>query len=1002
MPRKPISFELDFMVKDIFPRFTVKQFDDVSFNIKPKNQGLNYNTTGMTAKVFVGVNNDMFMQTTGITVSSDNINVLLDKNMLQKNGRAYAEIELTDDAGTITSSSFIFDIDPKIGEGGQIPGEYEGFVEKYERLISEFKSQVSSTVNNCNTNVNNKLNSVDSLINVKISDFETRFNRLTSSQQQSSEIIDARDNEVSLKARLDRDIEKAKQVYVNVEGSHISTDSNVGYAKDIEILGNTIQDVSNLADIRSVGDKVEGQELYEIDVVSTNGLDKLDSDYQEDKLTILSPVQLEKVGDVADRIICKDGVWGVEKNVGTTVFDGTEHWIDYLHPSQIGVNTIPFYINYPGSATVSNVISNSFIQNGVYNTDVEGIAKDTNNDWLIIRILKSKLTTDDLAGFKSYLQANPLIVKLLLAQHQFIPLPHDQQIKLRTFANKTNISFRCEIEGTIKAQVPKSIGATVNTHTEQIGNLSKELDRVKKLEESTVSTVATESDFTTVEATSNGYFEDVKLEGKTLVNLIDYSQKLEQGSIEGQYLVLNGESSSFDVSRLREKDFTIIAMPQGNNPYTIHTTNSVGDNINVYMNKVGGFIILHKAHAEINNIRIYTNSGITEKIVLIVLEGDHTQNPPSYFEGLKSVGDGAEEVSVESVNENLLEFDSVFTSGVGSWGSATLLDRVIHDISLDSNLCKVTIANNSNYHFLAFKTIIRKGVSYSYKFDSTSNLGSDVSLFKDLSSTRGQVVDGDFSGTFVANDDYNYIALPINREVNTYSVSNFILTKDTQVTKHTPHQSDKKRILYYNEETQTWEKPILRQWDSIEKHSDGKYYYHKRSGEITLDGSEHWRDVFEPTLNTIGFTTTIQGAKGYLWGQQPDNTYEFSDKFNYVNDLVLLESDMEGFTIDSQYSQRSFRINKSKLKTQDVAGFKAWLQANPTTVVYQLEQEEVYECTNIDLITYANETNYIVNAGAITPRTTLKLSNSVGNVVNLLKSKISILEDLVYKLIQNK
>ena len=29
MPRKPISFELDFMIKDIFPRFAVKQFDDV-------------------------------------------------------------------------------------------------------------------------------------------------------------------------------------------------------------------------------------------------------------------------------------------------------------------------------------------------------------------------------------------------------------------------------------------------------------------------------------------------------------------------------------------------------------------------------------------------------------------------------------------------------------------------------------------------------------------------------------------------------------------------------------------------------------------------------------------------------------------------------------------------------------------------------------------------------------------------------------------------------------
>ena len=41
-----------------------------------------------------------------------------------------------------------------------------------------------------------------------------------------------------------------------------------GYLKDVEIKGNTIQDAENLADIRSVGDKVEGQEVYKIPIVS--------------------------------------------------------------------------------------------------------------------------------------------------------------------------------------------------------------------------------------------------------------------------------------------------------------------------------------------------------------------------------------------------------------------------------------------------------------------------------------------------------------------------------------------------------------------------------------------------------------------------------------------------------------------------------------------------------------------------------------------------------------
>lgn len=34
-----------------------------------------------------------------------------------------------------------------------------------------------------------------------------------------------------------------------------------GYLKNVEVIGNTVQDTNNLADIRSVGDKVEGQEL---------------------------------------------------------------------------------------------------------------------------------------------------------------------------------------------------------------------------------------------------------------------------------------------------------------------------------------------------------------------------------------------------------------------------------------------------------------------------------------------------------------------------------------------------------------------------------------------------------------------------------------------------------------------------------------------------------------------------------------------------------------------
>ena len=160
--------------------------------------------------------------------------------------------------------------------------------------------------------------------------------------------------------------------------------------------------------------------------------------------------------------------------------------------------------------------------------------------------------------------------------------------------------------------------------------------------------------------------------------------------------------------------------------------------------------------------------------------------------------------------------------------------------------------------------------------------------------------------SFIENGDYIRITEKIEQ------VDSIVVCKNE--ISNQIYQSDKKRLLYYNEETQTLEKPILREWDSIEKHSDGKYYYHVRSKEGDyVEGDESLNDC--------------------------------------ITDL--------------------------------------------TVSVKKLAQEKVYECTNIDLITYANETNYVVESGAIVPRTTLKVHNNISNVVSLLQKKVSLLESNV-------
>lgn len=872
---------------------------------------------------------------------------------------------------------------------------------------------------------------LETSINNKVNEVENRFNALTSSQQQDAEVIDARDGETSLKARLDRDIEKAKQVYVNVEGSYISTDSSDGYAKDVEILGNTIQNASNLADIRSVGDKIEGQELYEIPVVSSNAkiqkmdgtnpvknilldiprgsyiyeldenfniisnfsghqllflnnnfekidfftmsknprqytfaypkeatyikyannnkvkyiavIDELDLNYKfiEDKLTILSPVQLEKVGDVADRLIEKDGVWGVEKNVGT--------FNDFLNCTLNvwgGQNTdtgIAFYITSDlHNQNVNAIISNKFLYDDPASNKNNFVGNSYRTYILRGRVPKDGLSSENATGVKEYLHSIGAYVKYVVAHPQFIPLPHDQQIKLRTFASKTNISFGCEIEGTIKAQVAKSLGATVNTHTEQINNLNKELDRVKKLEESTVSTVITESDFTTVEATSNGYFEDVKLEGKTLVNFA--IQPTNNGKINNRYATVSkfkDIKSSTEYTYFIQNNSSAIVKLNLNNQCCFPWASIHVDANSIVVGKARSLsVISGDIWLSLNETQI-----VEQNLQVMLLEGDYTQKPLSYFEGLMSVGEDTDEIVVESVNSVISQ---ILKTNIES-------SRISHKI----NPIKEDFIIINPYTSILNVVVLEGG-----------NWVRDI-----------QIGIGRHNIELSENEYVEHI--------NQY-FENGWTSADADLIKNIGAytKQDKKRLLYYNNETQTWEKPILREWDSIEKHANGKYYYHQRSGEVVLNGSE----------SSWIANSNIDGVYRYELKLNPTGLKLgkiISNKFIWENN-GLDENDAWLHGESGALCVRSLIDN--------IVDFKQWLQTNNVTVVYQLAEEKVYECTSIDLITYANETNYVVNSGAIAPRTTLKVHNNISNVVSLLQKKVSLLESNVtsYMITQNR
>ena len=155
--------------------------------------------------------------------------------------------------------------------------------------------------------------------------------------------------------------------------------------------------------------------------------------------------------------------------------------------------------------------------------------------------------------------------------------------------------------------------------------------------------------------------------------------------------------------------------------------------------------------------------------------------------------------------------------------------------------------------------------------------------------------------------------------INQFNNSSLITYKP--YTKIIDRQSSK--VLYLNS-------PLLI-GDTIE-HRDGKVYHIHRCKEIVFNGSEDWRNFDTVYDNVKAYIINLQDkpkSKGICISSHLPYKFENGD-FEHLytgGELVVF-------------------INKSKLSTLDIDGFKQWLANNPMTVVYELASptyEEIAE-----------------------------------------------------------
>ena len=269
----------------------------------------------------------------------------------------------------------------------------------------------------------------------------------------------------------------------------------------------------------------------------------------------------------------------------------------------------------------------------------------------------------------------------------------------------------------------------------------------------------------------------------------------------------------------------------------------------------------------------------------------------------------------------------------------------------------------TNYGFWYYPLKVEKGKTYNISIGADSLITNGemtpylcVTEKKDYnkSSSRAWMnhvtIGFNKTQTIQSVDGYLYIQISNGMEYVNYLLDNIgyiQLEEGTTATDYEPYKESIK-TLYLNS-------PLL-EGDTIEQSSNNIIHNH-RYGSVVLDGSED-ETWYENTQWTNDDCTT----RAFYVPQGRLSPKKANGEKNILCDRFIINAKMGIQETESVFGEAGtgavyIRIKKDKLSTQDLAGFKQYLQQNPITVVYELAQptqEIISTNDNLLLDSYTN------------------------------------------------
>ncbi|HFD2049002.1 TPA: BppU family phage baseplate upper protein [Clostridium perfringens] len=338
-----------------------------------------------------------------------------------------------------------------------------------------------------------------------------------------------------------------------------------------------------------------------------------------------------------------------------------------------------------------------------------------------------------------------------------------------------------------------------------------------------------------------------------------------------------------------------------------------------------------------------------------------------------------EGVTLESFGETEGNKISILSSGknlfdgnieVGAWKDVGSLENAKYDIS--------TLVRNTNPIKIKPNTQYIMNVDFAIRVNFYDKQGNLILQKSPLIENR----------KFISPPNSYYLCFNTSTQSTLNDVLNFKyqLEYGEVSTEYQKYISNKKDILI---------KEPLRGFDEntcdIMYEDNGQVKVDRKLSEYTFTGDENWQPSSELQDELICFYISF-----------PLTTATTPILCNNFIQKPTMEKGIECITNNGGgNSTVRIKINKSKLTTPDINGFKAWLKANPTTIVYQLATpviEVVENCVDIDLDTFQDKTYFNI-LNSLPGTLDFKVPSNIASIVQSNSKAINELYNLIDTLV---